>query len=64
MISTLKGVQQVNLSYLFIKSLTENTGNSGWGNKMKDIQPPSDDQMTAALKEQFEQQGFPVKIGG
>ncbi len=26
-------------------------------NKMKDIQPPSDDQMTA-LKEQFEQQGF------
>ncbi|GAK58855.1 glycyl-radical enzyme activating protein family [Candidatus Vecturithrix granuli] len=61
-ISRLKGVQQVNL-LPFHKIADGKYRKFGLENKMKDIQPPSDDQM-AALKEQFEQQGFPVKIGG
>ena len=61
-ISTLKGVQQVNL-LPFHKIADGKYRKFGLENKMKDVQPPSDDQM-AALKEQFEQQGFPVKIGG
>lgn len=61
-ISTLKGVQQVNL--LPFHTIADGKYRKfGLENKMKDIRPPSDEQM-AALKEQFEQQGFPVKIGG
>ena len=61
-IRTLTGVQQVNL-LPFHKIADGKYRKFGLENKMKNIQPPSDDQM-AALKEQFEQQGFPVKIGG
>lgn len=61
-ISKLKGVQQVNL-LPFHKIADGKYRKFGLENKMKGIQPPSDDQM-ADLKEQFEQQGFPVKIGG
>lgn len=61
-IRTLKGVQQVNL--LPFHTIADGKYRKfGLKNNMKGIQPPSGEQM-AELKEQFEQQGLPVKIGG